>query len=195
MTHATLAKAVGVSQSSVSYWESGRNEPSATAIAAISKALACDTIWLLTGNSSETHDNLDVISGQVRKIPLLSSTQAGSWLENQLSFEPEDAEAWMTTPIYVGPRAFFLRVQGLSMTAPSGRSIPPGSLALVDPDAEVKPNDIVIAALSDHSTTIKVFDVDGDTIHLVPLNPAFTPIAWQEGMTIVGRVMSASQTF
>lgn len=120
-------------------------------------------------------------------VPLISSVQAGGWTEVLDNFYPGDAEEWRETTAKVGPNAFALRIEGDSMTAPIGVSIPHGSIVIVDPDAEYTNGSIVVAKLIDvQEATIKKLVLDGPNKYLTPLNPNYGPIPINENCRIVG---------
>ena len=59
--------------------------------------------------------NASIVSDAGRKLPVIGSIAAGSWCEAVEAFDPRDAEEWIEAPGPVGPRAFILRVEGISM--------------------------------------------------------------------------------
>lgn len=120
-------------------------------------------------------------------VPLISSVQAGGWAEVVDNFQPGDAEEWRETTAKVGPNAFALRIEGDSMTSPTGTSIPHGSIVIVDPDAEYTNGSIVVAKLIDvQEATIKKLVIDGPNKYLKPLNPNYAPIPINGSCRIVG---------
>ncbi|MFA0813991.1 LexA family protein [Microbulbifer epialgicus] len=120
-------------------------------------------------------------------VPLISSVQAGGWAEVIDNFQPGDAEEWRETTAKVGPNAFALRIEGDSMTSPTGVSIPHGSIVIVDPDAEYTNGSIVVAKLVDvQEATIKKLVIDGPNKYLKPLNPSYAPIPINGDCRIVG---------
>ncbi|MEW5248641.1 LexA family protein [Microbulbifer sp. 2201CG32-9] len=121
------------------------------------------------------------------RVPLISWVQAGDWAEAVDTFQPGEAEEWRETTARVGPHAFALRVQGDSMTAPVGLSIPEGSVVIVDPDADYTNGSIVVAKLEDtQEATLKRLAIDGPNKYLKPLNPTYAPILINGNCRIVG---------
>ena len=91
-------------------------------------------------------------------------------------------------------RAFWLRVVGDSMTAPSGTSIPEGALILVDPEVDPVSGRLVVAKLTDSDeVTFKRLMHDAGRSYLKPLNPAYPAIPINSHCTIVGVVTEAKQ--
>lgn len=56
-----------------------------------------------------------VSHGEGRKLPVLDSVMAIAWCEKGQASEPSAAQEWIDAPGPVGPRAFVLRVHGVSM--------------------------------------------------------------------------------
>ncbi|MCO1336799.1 LexA family transcriptional regulator [Microbulbifer sp. OS29] len=151
---------------------------------------------LALDNLPEKGSSEGLSSGQVnvvpgpnihRSVPLISWIQAGGWSEIIDNFQPGEAEEWRETTARVGPHAFALRVEGDSMTAPSGVSIPEGSVVIIDPDAAYINGSIVVAKLVDtQEATLKKLIIDGPNRYLKPLNPAYSPIAINGNCRIIG---------
>lgn len=176
-----LAKAVGVSDVTISKWEGGR-DPNSKHIPMLAKALRCSEIELLHGIAN-VEPGPD-ISGHV---PLISWVAAGAWSEMEVR---EYANYPMQpTTAKVGPRAFALRVTGDSMTSMVGISIPDGSTVIVDPDIAPEHGKIVVARMDDSaSATMKKLVIDGGQKYLKPLNPAYPVMPINGNCTIIGVV-------
>lgn len=183
-----LAKAVGVSDVTISKWEGGR-DPNSKHIPLLAKALRCSEIELLHG-AVNVEPGPD-ISGFV---PLISWVTAGAWLEMEVREYAE--HSLQPTTAKVGPRAFALRVTGDSMTAMAGKSIPDGSTVIVDPDIVPEHGKIVIARLDDSAlATMKQLIIDGGQKFLKPLNPAYPLIPINGNCSIIGVVKQVYQDF
>lgn len=121
------------------------------------------------------------------RVPLISGVQAGKWTDIVDNFEPGDAEDWLPTTATVGPHAFALRVEGDSMTAPAGKSIPEGAIVIVDPEAYADNGSIVVAKMADSDrATLKKLVIDGPNRYLRPLNPDYAVIPINGNCHIVG---------
>jgi len=122
-----------------------------------------------------------------KRVPLISEVQAGNWTDVIDNFAPGDAEDWIPTTASIGPHAFALRVQGDSMTAPSGKSIPEGAIVIVDPDVAPENGSIVVAKLVDSDrATLKKLVIDGPNRYLRALNPDYAVIPINGNCQIVG---------
>ena len=169
-----LTKRLGVSAQVASSWRA-RGLPERN-VYKVAKALDVPPDRLLRDPPPE----LSLAQASARTVPVISSVQAGNPVEvidcyapgNGNSFEPVDS----VIAERLGPYAFALRVDGLSM-APEYQ---PGDLIIVDPDEPPRPGDVVVAKLDrDNSVTLKKyrdrgFAEDGSRIiELVPSNPDY----------------------
>lgn len=83
----------------------------------------------------------------------------------------------------------FIKISGCSMT---GTSIEDGDIALVDPKAEIRDGDLVLANLAGHGQVVKRLRLAGDgSILLESENPNFAPIKVNEpaDLRIHGKVL------
>ena len=89
--------------------------------------------------------------------------------------------------------AFWLEVEGNSMTAPTGYkpSFPDGMLILVDPEQAVEPGDFCIARLGGDEFTFKKLIRDSGQVFLQPLNPQYPMIPCNESCSVVGKVIAS----
>lgn len=81
----------------------------------IEKALGLHSGYLDMPYGQGEFSNATLLSNTGRKLPVIGSIAAGAWCEIEGSFDPRDAEEWIEAPGPVGPRAFILRVEGISM--------------------------------------------------------------------------------
>ena len=193
LSQAGLAELVGVAQQSIFKIESGVTTKPRN-ILSLAKALECDANWLQTGKGrpnpdQATENSTTVAAPLLKRVPLISSVQAGNWRNIQTTIAEEDIE-WLFTPVKVSEDAFALRVTGNSMTNPYGSpSIPDGSIVIVEPCPAPDNGKIVVATLNDEpQATIKKLEIDGPNKFLVPLNPNYQPIPINGNCRIVGYV-------
>lgn len=215
-----LARLCEVSEQAVGQWKK-TGQISRDNLMRIAALMGARLEYLLTGRlpkySSEIFDErgdyhtnsaaavIGKTGPQAKRIPVLSEIEAGS-ARAVLDDHAEGAgHAYITlddsVAERVGPRTFALEVTGESMT-PDFR---PGDHVIVDPDAAVRPGDIVVARPvskagtngDDGAATLKKYrdrglDRSGNPVfELVALNPDYASItASQENpVEIVGVVI------
>jgi SOS-response transcriptional repressor LexA len=137
-------------------------------------------LGLRVGEFDTLHDYLDqvmsepgelqIIRANVRKIPLISYTQAGEWCDSMTTmYDQEEAQEWLVSPIEHGEGAYCLRVIGSSMSGEGG--YPEGCVILVDTSLEARHGDDVVAYTPDGQTTFKRLQVTPEGKFLVAINP------------------------
>lgn len=131
-------------------------------------------------------NNATVLSHTGRKLPVMGSIAAGLWCETNGSFDPVDAEEWIDAPGPVGPRAFILRVEGISMEP----KFVEGDKIVIDPSLEALPGHFVAAKRTrDQAATLKQLKQEGTEQYLFATNPDWPDriIKMTEDWTICGR--------
>ncbi|HEK1791984.1 TPA: LexA family transcriptional regulator [Proteus mirabilis] len=187
LSQAQLAKLCGYSAASrIGNYELGERKISADDAIVISEALGISPAELMFGSQSE-----QVIKNY--EYPLFTKVQAGAFSTEFNSYTQKDAVSWIPTAKKAGERAFWLEVEGQSMTAPPGGkpSFPEGMLILVDPDEEVEFGDFCVARLLNDEFTFKRLIRDGGVEYLEPLNPRFDLIPINGNCTIIGKVIKS----
>lgn len=125
----------------------------------------------------------------IKRLPLISEIQAGSWQEAIDEFEPGDAAEWIATTGNFSEYSFALTVKGDSMTSHTPPSIPHGSTILVDPSIHPEHGKLVVAKLTDtNEVTFKRLSLDGPRKYLEPLNKEFDRIEVNGNCEIIGVV-------
>ncbi len=125
-------------------------------------------------------------------FPLLSSVQAGQWTEACEAYSLDEIDEWYESTVKTSERCFWLRVQGDSMTSPSGVSVPEGTLVLVDTEKEHGNGSLVVAKLTDvNEATFKKFVSDGGQDYLKPLNKDYKTVPINGNCKIIGVVVEA----
>ena len=193
ITQQQLADAIGVSKTSVIYWEKDDNLPKHESLMALSKALSVTPDFLLSGKSSGDLDaNISTpfpISG--RLVPVISWVQAGTWTTVEAVPAGTQFEEWLPPNPKCGKHGYGLEVSGESML-PDFR---PSDKIYVNPDFQVsdlKTGDLVIVSCEgDKAATFKKLIVETDNMYLQPLNPEWSEkaIALEDGCKLVGKVV------
>ncbi|WP_455825108.1 LexA family protein [Pseudomonas graminis] len=135
--------------------------------------------------------NVREITRRFGKVPLISWVQAGAWCES--NFEQHDGESWLSCPVPISKSGYALKVLGDSMTNPGpGRSYPTGCIIFVDPEAETKTGDRVIARVPrTNEATFKILVEDAGRQFLRPINPQYPIIDITEETHICGKVVGS----
>lgn len=205
MSQDDLAKLTGVSRVTISKIELGESQDTRSAnLFKIAAALNCSPKWLLTGIEPDKKD-LGKFDNNVSnprpyrpspKYPVLSLVQAGAWNEACEAYTLDQIDEWYESEISVQGAAFWLKVEGDSMTAPIGASIPDGSLVLVDTGREAVNGSLVIAKLTDsNEATFKKLIIDGGSHYLKGLNPAWPMLPINGNCKVIGVVVQMMMRF
>lgn len=120
---------------------------------------------------------------QAVPVPLLGHVQAGV-----LTTAIEDPEGWLAVQSHLSAEDLFaLRVRGESMR---DAGILPGDVVVVRRQATASSGDIVVALVGDEAT-VKRLRVSPGRVELLPENPSFSPLVFEEGadVDILGRVV------
>lgn len=152
----------------------------------IEKALELPSGYLDVLYGAGEFNNATVLSHTGRKLPVIGSIAAGAWCETAGNFDPKDAEEWIDAPGPVGPRAFILRVEGISMEP----KFMAGDKIVIDPSLEALPGHFVAAKRSrDQAATLKQLKQEGNENYLYALNPDWPEriIRMTEDWSICGR--------
>jgi SOS-response transcriptional repressor LexA len=198
LTQIQLAAAAGLSQTTISDIERGRNDSSAD-IVSLARAIGVRAEWLADGrgprkdsDSPALDEPSNVSPGPERRarVPLISWVQAGDWSHAADLFQPGDAEDWVETSVAVRSHTFALRVKGDSMEP----EFMAGTLVVVEPEMDAHPGDFVIARNGDGEATFKQLTIDGPDLYLKPLNPRY-PIKPLGTARIVGVVREAVKRY
>ncbi|EJD6508509.1 helix-turn-helix domain-containing protein [Providencia rettgeri] len=176
-----IAEKLGLTPKAVSKWFNAESIPRQDAMNKLAELLRVEVVWLQHGELAGFDANVSSPRPYrpAPKYPVISWVQAGSWNEACEPYTLDQIDEWYESEVHVQGSAFWLRVEGDSMTATSGQSVPDGSLVLVDTGREPINNSLVIAKLTDYNeATFKKLVIDGGQKFLKGLNPAWpiTPI-------------------
>lgn len=153
--------------------------------------------WLATGKlpreataKAVTFDaNVSMASMGTRKVPLISSIQAGLWAEIVDNFVPGDAEEWLLTDVKCSQSSFALTIKGNSMEP----GFSDGDRVIIDPEVTLRPGSYVAAKNGSEEATFKKYRPRGinasgdDVFELVPLNEDYPSLhSDREPIRIIG---------
>ncbi|HJL89088.1 MAG TPA: transcriptional repressor LexA [Acidimicrobiales bacterium] len=123
--------------------------------------------------------------GSVRHVPLVGDIAAGTGV---LAMENVEESVPMPSEFTGSGDLFMLRVRGDSMID-AGIFNGDHVVARVQPTAD--PGDLVVAGIPDGEATVKHLRIDGETVVLVPSNPAFDELRYPaDEVDIYGRVVT-----
>lgn len=181
LTQADVAREMGINPQNITHWLNRESIPAAK-LFRLCEVLQCSAQWLLSGREdmpgeTATHQLLD--PRRLGKVPLISSVQAGDPGLAVDLLAPDEAEDWLYCNATHSDQAYALRVEGDSMTAPYGKSYPPGSIIFVDPEQRgaIELGEPIVAKISGRDgVTFKVLARDDGRAFLKPLNPQYPPL-------------------
>ncbi|WP_288404604.1 S24 family peptidase [uncultured Acinetobacter sp.] len=193
ITQQQIADAIGVSKTSVIYWEKDDNIPKHDSLMALAKALTVTPEYLLTGKTEKILESNVSLSFPTagRLIPVISWVQAGAWTTAEAVPVGTQFEEWLPPNPKCGKHGYGLKVVGESML-PDFR---PSDKIYVNPDfqiSDLKTGDLVIVACDGETeATFKKLIVESNGMYLEPLNPKWHEkiMELREGCKLVGKVV------
>lgn len=205
LTQQQIADELDISQGAVGHYLNGRNALNLQIASVFAKKLQVSISEFspsLAKEITELSQGFDANVSNPRpyrpapKYPVISFVQAGNWNEACEPYTLDQIDEWYESEVKVHGSAFWLRVEGDSMTAPIGISIPEGSLVLVDTGREPINGSLVIAKLTDtNEATFKKLVIDGNSHFLKGLNPAWPMISINGNCKIIGVVVQMMMRF
>ncbi|EIB0352707.1 LexA family transcriptional regulator [Escherichia coli] len=198
LSQESVADKMGMGQSGVGALFNGINALNAYNAALLAKILKVSVEEFSPSIAREIYEMYEAVSMQPSlrseyEYPVFSHVRAGMFSPELRTFTKGDAERWVSTTKKASDSAFWLEVEGNSMTAPTGSkpSFPDGMLILVDPEQAVEPGDFCIARLGGDEFTFKKLIRDSGQVFLQPLNPQYPMIPCNESCSVVGKVIAS----
>ncbi|MGN5762734.1 LexA family protein [Acinetobacter calcoaceticus] len=190
LTQQQLADKVGVSKTSIIYWEKDENIPKHDSLVALAGSLGCSIQYLINGSEK---DKINKECQNVKEIkthmaPVLSWVQAGTFTNVQ-AVDMSQVQEWLPLPEEC-TNCFYLKVQGIS----NQPDFLEGDYILVDPDVyynDMQSGDMVVVRRFEDATFKKLVIETDNTRYLQALNPEFKPniIPLDEHCHFVGQVI------
>lgn len=191
-----LTRAMGIKETSLSTYLSGRSKPGAMIQSKLREAGA-DIEWIMTGKAGPGAFARVVEDAMNREEVRLSGVgtidpPAGTRIKLMLSpvhaGDPsvayEDIDAYIDVSKFHNEHTFYVRVAGESMI---GAGINEGDMLLVDRSKEPKNQSIVVVQIG-NQVSVKRLKKNGADILLTPENPDFNPIPFTPETKIIGVV-------
>ena len=194
-----LAQILNVKQNTISNWETERTEVDRESTLKLADFFGVTVDYLL-GREKPTISNTEKVVdfpkpkiqdevelNDIYPIPLLGRVVAGIPIEAQ-----EDIEGYVYISYRPSEEYFSVRVHGDSMI---NAGIFDGSILIVHKQEEAVSGDIVVAMLNGEQT-VKRFKVYGESVFLMPENPAYDmiPVPPGSNFVILGKVVEVRMT-
>lgn len=169
LTMLEVAKAVGVSEGTVSRWESGNiANMGRSKINMLAKILKLNPGTIVGYENEGTEKNHSEIIEPTAMLPIYGKIAAGIPI-----FAEENIEGYYPALVKNPKEHFYLRVKGESMI---GAGIKNGSLVLIHKQNTAVDNQIVACRVNGDEYTLKRFSETNDVVVLLSENPAMSPI-------------------
>ncbi|MFP2273246.1 LexA family protein [Enterobacter ludwigii] len=198
VTQQSIADELDITQGAVGHYLNGRNPLNLSVASVFARLLKVSVEEFSPTLAKELSDmglaSISEPSGPYvigytpgKRYPVISSVQAGSWCEAIEPYSVKDVDVWLDSDAHIQGDAFWLRVEGDSMTSPAGLSIPEGTFVLFDTGREPINGSLVIAKLSDsNEATFKKLIIDGGQKYLKGLNPQWPLVSINGNCKIIG---------
>lgn len=183
-TVADLARSLNQSEQTINNWAYRGNGVSKQGRLIAQRELGVSATWIDDGQgqmlAGSDPGNANVRPAEVglRRIPLISSVQAGLMTEAVNPFPPGVAFEYLLTDLQLSEHAFALEIEGQSMEP----EFKEGDRIIVDPALQPQPGDFVVAKNGREEATFKKYRPRGigqggrEVFELVPLNDDYPTI-------------------
>lgn len=200
LTQEQLAERIGRSQGALNHWLSGRRRPDLDTMNVVLRELGevdMEVVQILRVNEQRSAYGFApsasgsewAVNGPGYSYPLLKWEAAA---DDHPSIARYSTGTMHLSDYHACGPAFWLKVEGESMSAPFGRSVPADALILVDPRAEVLAGSLVIVSVpAQQQAVFRELVEEGGRRYLRALNPTWPVMAWDTDWRIKGVVVRA----
>ncbi|WP_304168270.1 LexA family transcriptional regulator [Lonsdalea britannica] len=205
VTQQTIADALDITQGAVGHYLNGRNALNVAVASAFANALKSSIAEFspsLAKDAAQYAGSIEknfTYAGRYKespRYPVISSVQAGAWSEAIEPYTLHEISTWLESDAHIQGKAFWLLVDGDSMTAPTGLSVPQGSYVLFDTGREAINGSLVVAKMSDvNEVTFKKLVIEGGQRYLKGLNPNWPIITINGNCKIIGVGVESKMKF
>ncbi|AXW87791.1 peptidase S24 [Lonsdalea britannica] len=205
VTQQTIADALDITQGAVGHYLNGRNALNVAVASAFANALKASIAEFspsLAKDAAQYAGSIEknfTYAGRHKespKYPVISSIQAGAWAEAIEPYTLHEISTWLESDAHIQGKAFWLLVEGDSMTAPTGVSVPQGSYVLFDTGREAVNGSLVVAKMSDvNEATFKKLVIEGGHRYLKGLNPNWPIVPINGNCKIIGVAVESKMRF
>ncbi|NVZ98461.1 helix-turn-helix domain-containing protein [Pseudomonas sp. D6002] len=199
VTQDQLASRLGMSQGGVGHWLNKRRVPSLADMNRVMQELGLDGLEVALVVREKA---LAAVAEELQPAPHynpnyrypVSEGKGGYPLQEEP--RPYGVTRFQMSDYHARGKAFWMRVTGDAMTAPSGLSINEGTMILVDPAIQPEPGKLVVAQWAfDSQAILRKWVRQGGQLYLVPLNPTYPKMLFSEECRIIGVVAQAVTRF
>lgn len=190
VTQATLAKAIGVAQNTLSYWEQGKYEADNYSLQQIADYFGVSVDYVLgrdnINSSNSLYEQYGILPIERKKIPMLGEIACG-----QPIFANEDRESYTEVGTEIDAD-FCLRAKGDSMI---NARILDGDIVFIKKQPIVNNGEIAVVIIGDEATLKRVYYYpETEKLILTPENPKYEPLVYVgtelEQIRILGKAIA-----
>ncbi|TSD78688.1 helix-turn-helix domain-containing protein [Pseudomonas sp. KBS0710] len=198
LTQKKIAEAAGITPVSVNQYLRGINPLNARFAAVLAKAIQ-EPIESFSPRLAAEIAEMANVSPMVQphrnatEYPLVSWVDAGRGIESTGVYPSGISDEWLSSTVNAGPKGYWLRVKGKSMTSDTPPTFPEGTPILICPEGFdlISGKFYVARNLTSGEATFKQYVLDAGVGYLVPLNPSYQPVVLDESWEIIGRAIDA----
>ena len=193
MSLSELGRRVGVAKSAVSRYLNLTREFPLNRSEDFAKALSISTEYLLGFDKSEQHEQPQLETLPVKKIPVVSKISAGLPIYSEENLI--DYIYFATNKLNSDKEEFGLKVSGDSMD----KIFQDGDIVVVEKDSIVENGQLGVVMINGYNATVKRIRYNGDQIILIPEsnNTNHYPQVYgkNDEVKIIGRVVASQKLF
>lgn len=193
MSLSELARRVGVAKSAVSRYLNLTREFPLNRSEDFAKALSISTEYLLGFDKSEQHEQPQLETLPVKKIPVVSKISAGLPIYSEENLI--DYIYFATNKLNSDKEEFGLKVSGDSMD----KIFQDGDIVVVEKDLVVENGQLGVVMVNGYNATVKRVRYNGNQIILIPEsnNQSHYPQVYgnNDEVKVVGRVVASQKLF
>ena len=193
MSLSELARRVGIAKSAVSRYLNLTREFPLNRSEDFAKALSISTEYLLGFDKSEQHEQPQLETLPVKKIPVVSKISAGLPIYSEENLI--DYIYFATNKLNSDKEEFGLKVSGDSMD----KIFQDGDIVVVEKDSIVENGQLGVVMINGYNATVKRIRYNGDQIILIPEsnNTNHYPQVYgkNDEVKIIGRVVASQKLF
>lgn len=201
LTQRKLAEAAGITPASANQYLRGINPLNARFAAVLAKMLQEPIESFSPRLAAEISEMANVgpmiqPRREATEYPLITWVDAGLGIESSASYPTGISDEWLSSTENAGPKGYWLRVKGKSMTSDTPPTFPEGTPILIRPEGfDVISGKFYVARNTvSGETTFKQYAMDAGVGYLVPLNPSYQPVVLDDNWEIIGRAIDAKIT-